>query len=112
MDRLTDKDTNKVCFDTWELCGLDYVCKRDCHKPTPCKIPKIIRRLADLEDKLENGQLLELPTIISFPDTHPSLGKITAYQVIWLSELLGIRHEKYTTREQAEARLKELKEKL
>lgn len=60
MERLTDKDTNKVCFDTWELCGLDSVCKRDCHKPTPCKIPKIVRRLAELEDKLESGQLVEL----------------------------------------------------
>ena len=59
--RLTDKDTNKICFDTWELCGLDSVCKRDCWKPTPCKIPKIVTRLAKLEDKIENGTLIELP---------------------------------------------------
>ncbi len=37
-NRLTNRDTNKVCFDTWELCGLDDVCKRDCREPTPCKI--------------------------------------------------------------------------
>jgi len=50
MERLTSKDTNKVCFDTWELCGLDNVCKRDCWKPTPCKIPNIVYGLAAYED--------------------------------------------------------------
>lgn len=59
--RLTDRDITKVCFDTWELCGLDNVCKRDCREPEPCKIPRIIRRLAELEDKIENGTLVELP---------------------------------------------------
>ena len=59
--RLTDRDITKVCFDTWELCGLDDVCKRDCIKPEPCKIPQMIRRLAELEDKIENGILMELP---------------------------------------------------
>lgn len=57
--RLTDKDITKVCFDTWELCGLDNVCKRDCREPEPCKIPQIIHRLAELEDKIENGALVE-----------------------------------------------------
>ena len=56
--RLTDRDITKVCFDTWELCGLDDVCKRDCRKPEPCKIPQIIHRLAELEDKIENGTLI------------------------------------------------------
>ena len=59
--RLTDRDITKVCFDTWELCGLDDVCKRDCRKPEPCKIPQIILRLAELEDKIEAGTLVELP---------------------------------------------------
>lgn len=59
--RLTDKDITKVCFDTWELCGLDNVCKRDCREPEPCKIPQIIHRLAELEDKIENGTLVESP---------------------------------------------------
>lgn len=56
--RLTDRDVTKVCFDTWELCGLDDVCKRDCRKPEPCKIPQIILRLAKLEDKIEAGKLV------------------------------------------------------
>lgn len=56
--RLTDRDVTKVCFDPWELCGLDDVCKRDCIKPEPCKIPQMIRRLAELEDKIEAGKLV------------------------------------------------------
>lgn len=56
--RLTDRDITKVCFDTWELCGLDDVCKRDCREPKPCKIPQIILRLAELEDKIEAGKLV------------------------------------------------------
>lgn len=59
--RLTNRDITKVCFDIWELCGLDAVCERDCRKPEPCKIPQIIHRLAELEDKIENGTLVELP---------------------------------------------------
>lgn len=50
MERLTNKDIGKVCFDTWELCGLDNVCKRDCWKPTPCKIPDIVYGLAAYEE--------------------------------------------------------------
>lgn len=59
--RLTDRDITKVCFDPWELCGLYDECKRDCIKPEPCKIPQMIHRLAELEDKIENGTLVELP---------------------------------------------------
>ena len=62
--RLTDRDVTKVCFDTWELCGLDDVCKRDCRKPEPCKIPQIILRLAKLEDKIEAGTLVTVPYAI------------------------------------------------
>jgi hypothetical protein len=51
VDRLTPSHGwNNACYDTWELCGLDNVCKRDCWKPTPCKIPSMLRRLAAYED--------------------------------------------------------------
>nr|DAG27608.1 MAG TPA: hypothetical protein [Caudoviricetes sp.] len=40
--RLTDRDITKICSDTGELCG----------------IPQIILRLAELEDKIENGTLI------------------------------------------------------
>lgn len=59
--RLTDRDITKVCSDTWELCGLDNVCKRDCREPETCKIPQIIHRLAELEDEIENGTLVIVP---------------------------------------------------
>ena len=50
MNRLTREDINKVCYDCWELCELDGVCNRDCFKPTPCKIPSMISKLAKYED--------------------------------------------------------------
>lgn len=50
MERLTDTTANKCFYDTWDLCGLDYVCKRDCWKPTPCKIPAIVDKLTQYED--------------------------------------------------------------
>lgn len=105
MKRLTPKDWKEIenhCYAK----GLHFS-----NQFTEEQTDEMIKRLAELEDKIENGQLVELPAIISFYDTHPILGKITTHQVVWLSELLGIRHEKYTTREQAEARLKELQSK-
>lgn len=52
MERLTNKNLTKACNDPWDYCGLDSVCTRDCHKPTPCKLPKIVHRLAAIEDIL------------------------------------------------------------
>ena len=52
MERLTDKSLTKACNDPWDYCGLDNVCARNCHKPTPCKLPKMIHRLAEIEDIL------------------------------------------------------------
>ena len=60
MNRLTREDINKVCYDCWELCELDDVCNRDCFKPTPCKIPSMISKLAKYEDTgLEPDELQE-----------------------------------------------------
>lgn len=39
-----------ACYDTWEICGLDSVCKRDCREPIPCKIPQMLYRLAEFEE--------------------------------------------------------------
>lgn len=130
MKRLTDKDTNKACFDTWELCGLDSVCKRDCYKPTPCKIPKIICRLAELEDKLESGQLVELPCkvgdavyCIDYECVHTPTKQKIKYSLsegivsnleeqLHYSSAILFQKVCFTDKSQAEARLKELKEKL
>lgn len=50
MERLTNKNLRKACNDPWDYCGLDNVCKRNCFKPSPCKIPEIVDRLAAYED--------------------------------------------------------------
>ena len=52
MRRLTSKNLRRACNDPWDYCGLDLVCKRDCFKPEPCKIPKLVDRLAAIEDIL------------------------------------------------------------
>ena len=61
MERLTNKNLTKACNDPWDYCGMDSVCTRDCHKPTPCKIPKIVHRLAEIEDIL--GPVYDLARI-------------------------------------------------
>ena len=64
MERLTNKNLTRACNDPGDYCGLDSVCKRDCHKPAPCKIPGIVHRLAEIEDILGDdydlGRLREL----------------------------------------------------
>ena len=59
MERLTNKNLTKACNDPWDYCGLDSVCTRDCHKPTPCKLPKIVHRLAEIEDILGDDYNLD-----------------------------------------------------
>ena len=85
MDRLTDKDTLKVAFDTWELCGIDHECQRDCRKPTPCKIPQIITRLANYEDLEEQGRLIKLPCKVGdtiYKQTCKGVAEYTVYAII------------------------------
>lgn len=71
MDRLTVNDLNKVCYDPWELCGMDNYCKKGCHEEggctKGCHILKMYRKLAEYEDLEEQGRLLKLP--VSIGDT-------------------------------------------
>lgn len=68
MERLTVNDLNKVCYDPWELCGMDNYCKRGCHEEggctKGCHIMKMYRKLAEYEDLDEEGCLLMLPCAI------------------------------------------------
>lgn len=98
--RLTDRDVTKVCFDTWELCGLDDVCKRDCRKPEPCKIPQMILRLAQLEDKIENGILVPKYSVVESGNTYCAC-------MVDTSKLLVIGE--YETKAEAEKRLEEIR---
>ena len=52
LERLTNKILTKARNDPWDYCGLDSFCTRDCFKPTPCELPKVIDRLAEIEDIL------------------------------------------------------------
>lgn len=90
----------------------------------------ILKRLAELEDKLESGQLVELPCKIY--DTvwvvfSPSYGEYEIHEAKAVGFEIGVngiriitnfccyecyRICNYTTKEAAEARLKELQEKL
>lgn len=66
MDRLTKNDLNEVCYDPWELCGMDNHCTKDCHEEggctKGCHILKMYRKLAEYEDLEEQGLLLKLPS--------------------------------------------------
>lgn len=59
MERLTFDDLNKVCYDPWELCGMDSYCKKGCHEEggcaKGCHILKMYRKLAEYEDMEEQG---------------------------------------------------------
>lgn len=67
-ERLTLNDLNKVCYDPWELCGMDNYCKKGCHEEggctKGCHILKMYRKLAMYEDLEERGQLAVLPVPI------------------------------------------------
>ena len=52
VERLTNKVLTKARNDPWDYCGLDSFCTRDCFKPTPCELPKVIDRLAEIENIL------------------------------------------------------------
>lgn len=71
---------------------------------------KVFNRLAELEDKIEQGTLIELPCIIVGNGAIDAFGKIRVpyYQVLWLDEFGFMKIFKTTDREEAEKRLKEL----
>lgn len=54
MERLTVNDLNKVCYDPWELCGMESYCTKGCHEEggcaKGCKVLKIYRKLSEYED--------------------------------------------------------------
>lgn len=68
MERLTVNDLNKVCYDPWELCGMDSYCKKGCHEEggctKGCHILKMYRKLAEYEDLEEQKKLLKLPCAV------------------------------------------------
>lgn len=65
MERLTESDLNKVCYDPWELCGMDQYCSKGIYDEggctNGCHILKMYKKLAEYEDAEEQGFLLRLP---------------------------------------------------
>lgn len=89
MDRLTVNDLNKVCYDPWELCGMDNYCKKGCHEEggctKGCHILKMYRKLAEYEDLEERGRLLKLPVAVG--DKIWSITSTANYSLGYYSEV-------------------------
>ena len=90
MERLTSKDLTEACNDPWDYCGLDNVCARNCHKPTPCKLPKMIHRLAEIEDVLGDDynldrlrDLVEAASHLDKPLTQSDLDEMH-FERVWI----------------------------
>ena len=64
MERLTLNDLDKVCYDPWELCGMERYCAKSCHElggcAKGCHILKMYRKLAEYENLEEQRKLLKL----------------------------------------------------
>jgi hypothetical protein len=65
----------------------------------------ILNRLAELEDKIENGTLIELPRIVRIVEC-----SVEKFVVQW-EENGRVRHKSFLVEKEAEKRLKELQNK-
>ena len=135
MERLTNKVLTKARNDPWDYCGLDSFCTRDCFKPTPCELPKVIDRLAEIENILgddydldrlrelveadRDGRAVILPVkvggmvyrVITTRDCPPLLSEIEIKTVEQAASLIGRMGKHlvisyYYTLEEANAALK------
>ena len=129
MERLTERmiggEAQPNCSQCkhYKQCGDEYYCddNESCYE-------KIFERLAELEDKLENGQLIESPCKVGdkcwvYADGTKPLDKPLQYTVegielrsdgFYLSTIFDMRfkfkEEAVLTKNEAEVRLKELRE--
>ena len=71
---------------------------------------KALDRLAELEDKIEQGTLIELPCIVVGTGAIDAFGKVRVpyYQVLWLDKFGMLKMWKSTDKAEAEKRLKEI----
>ena len=114
MGRLTKKNWNEVAYSTWETCGLDSYCKRSCDG---CHIPKVFDKLAHYEDLEEQGRLIELPCgvgdtvykITTQRDAYDDQVYPIIIQAPFRMNMLSLINKNvFLTKEEAEAKLKEL----
>lgn len=89
MERLTVNDLNKVCYDPWELCGMESYCTKGCHEEggcaKGCEVLKIYRKLAEYEDLEEQGKLLKLPVLVGGTVWNNDFGHPCSYTVTGFS---------------------------
>lgn len=87
MERLTKSDLNKVCYDPWELCGMDQYCSKGVQDEggcaNGCHILKMYKKLAEYEDTEEHGLLLRLPCKVgdTVYEPRPDRGFISVYEI-------------------------------
>lgn len=108
MDRLTKRDNNGRAIAP-EFADETYIMQDDNDVFTGYINSPIVDRLAELEDKIENGTLVELPE--PYISTFVNGNGKTMYEV-WHSSVEIISsacEDAFYTREEAEKRIEELK---
>lgn len=123
MERLTVNDLGKVCYDPWDLCGIDGYCTKGCHEvggcTKGCHILKMYQKLAEYEDLEEQGKLLKLPCVVGTPVYYiqgncegvPKELMFVDRTFFSLDMLSKMGSEFFLTKEEAENALEKLKEK-
>lgn len=91
-NRYTSKDGAKLTMSQWG--------------GSPAEL-ELYRKLAELEDKIDNGSLIEMPRIVRRVDM--SCG-YEDYLVQWEKDNGKIKSRTYSTEKRAKAKLRELKE--
>lgn len=124
MDRLTKNDLNEVCYDPWELCGMDEHCTKYCHEEggctKGCHILKMYRKLAEYEDLEEQGLLLKLPCkegdiLYTVSLRYNKVETLPVRDLTHIARLIDdecIGQYVFLTREEAEKALKQMREKM
>lgn len=127
MERLTVNDLDKVCYDPWDLCGMESHCTKGCHEEGGCTkgclVLKMYRKLAEYEDLEEQGKLLKLPCAVGNTVYRPYINTVIEMKVasIVVQHIIQIYYcgtsyrsviedfgkAVFLTREEAEAALKE-----
>lgn len=115
MERLTYRTELGVSIDKNEDCPTCSICWNCDISPRKCKyISDVLKKLADYEDLEEQGRLVKLPCkvgddvyyILGIPNKTPcTIDKCT----FELSDINKIGKTLFLTREEAEAKLKELR---
>lgn len=109
MERMTKRNKDGTAIAP-EFADKTYIMQDDHDRFTGYINSPIVDRLAEFEDKLESGQLVELPCIKTLTDQKGILYRVYFMNYAW-GENGIIDFYSYRSEKEAEARLKELQEK-